>query len=193
MSKIILLDPGHGDGNGNQAPDGSVVEWIYCRELVAMIAADLRKTGIETHILVPETLNVGLLERVRRVNGLCRNVGKENVALVSVHLNAAGGGKVWRDARGWLCFIDHNAGERSKLLATLLSEEAMKRGLKGNRRQGPVVNKYLTMTHNTLCTAVLTENLFQDNKEDVSYLLSDDGFQEIVNIHIEAISRYVFG
>ena len=193
MSKVWLFDPGHGQGNGTQSPDGSVVEWSYCRELVALIVAGLREKGIEAHILVPETWNVSLSERVRRVNAWCKKVGKDNVALVSVHLNAAGSGKVWRDASGWLCFIDPSAGRGSKRLASYLSEEAMGRGLKGNRKQGPVVTKYLTMTHNTMCAAVLTENLFQDNKKDVEILLSEEGKRKIVETHIEAVRRWCNG
>ena len=193
MSKMVVLyDPGHGEGNGNSSPDGTVVEWVYARQLVAYIVSALRGEGIDAHILVPETWDISLSERVRRVNAWCRNVGKDNVALVSVHLNAAGVGKTWRDASGWLCFIDPSAGDASKRLAGYLSEEAIGRGLKGNRRQGPVVTKYLTMTHKTICAAVLTENMFQDNRKDVELLLSDTGMKKLVELHVEAIKRYCF-
>ena len=36
-----------------------------------------------------------------------------------------------------------------------------------------------------------TENLFQDNREDVSILQSKDGRQRIVELHVEAIKNYV--
>lgn len=192
MSKVILFDNGHGEGNGNQSPDGTVVEWVYARQLVAYIVSGVRGAGIDAHILVPETWDISLSERVRRVNAWCKKVGKDNVALVSVHLNAAGVGKAWRDESGWLCFIDPSAGDGSKRLAGYLSDEAMGRGLKGNRRQGPVVTKYLTMTHKTLCAAVLTENMFQDNRKDVELLLSDTGMKKLVELHVEAIKRYCF-
>ena len=194
MSKVILYDPGHGQGNGNSSPDGSVVEYIYCRELVALIVAGLRDIGIDAHILVTEIANVSLFERVKRVNSWCNKFGKNNVALVSVHLNAAGNGKVWKDARGFLPFIDPKAGPGSKKLARYLYEEAEKRGLKGNRwiSSAKYVTKYLTMTHNTMCTACLTENLFMDNRQDVAFLLSEAGKKKIVETHIEAVARYVF-
>ena len=44
----------------------------------------------------------------------------------------------------------------------------------------------------TRCVAVLTENLFQDNKCDVAYLQSKEGFDVIVNIHVEAIVNWIF-
>ena len=45
------------------------------------------------------------------------------------------------------------------------------------------------MCRDTNCPAVLTENLFQDNKEDVEFLLSNK--QTIVNIHYNAIINYL--
>ena len=45
---------------------------------------------------------------------------------------------------------------------------------------------------NTKCPAVLTENLFQDNKEDVAFLTSQEGIRAIVNLHVEAIKKYLY-
>ena len=36
----------------------------------------------------------------------------------------------------------------------------------------------------TKCPAVLTENLFQDNKEDVAILMSETGKHAMVDIHV---------
>ena len=41
------------------------------------------------------------------------------------------------------------------------------------------------------CPAVLTENLFQDNKEDVEFLLSEKGKEAITKIHVEGIKNYL--
>ena len=50
---------------------------------------------------------------------------------------------------------------------------------------------HLYILKHSLCPAVLTENLFQDNKEDVEYLMSDKGIKEIVNIHVNGIVNYI--
>lgn len=192
-NKVILLDNGHGQGNGNSSPDGTLLEWQWCRECAALVVAALRSMGIEARLLTPELTDVQLSERVRRVNAWCAKVGSDNVAVVSIHNNAAGVGKTWRDASGWLCFIDPSAGKGSRRLADLLSEEAMERGFKGNRRQGPVVRKLLSITHNTQCAAVLTENLFQDNRNDCATLLSQEGMEKLVAVHVEAIRRWCNG
>lgn len=49
----------------------------------------------------------------------------------------------------------------------------------------------LYVLKNTNCTAVLTENFFQDNKDDVRFLLSDEGFHKIVRLHVEGILNYI--
>ena len=39
--------------------------------------------------------------------------------------------------------------------------------------------------------AVLTENLFQDNRDDVTFLLSDEGKEVITSLHVKAIISYI--
>lgn len=43
----------------------------------------------------------------------------------------------------------------------------------------------------TKCPAVLTENLFQDNQEDVEFLLSEAGKRAIVDLHVKGICKYL--
>ena len=190
---MIPIDNGHGKGNDNGSPDGTLLEWQWCREAAALTVAGLKAVGIDARLLTPETWDVPISERVRRVNALCSLYGASNVAVVSMHNNAAGFGKTWRDASGWLCCIDPNAGAGSRRLADLLAAEAMARGLKGNRKHGPVVRKLLGITHNTRCAAVLTENMFQDNLGDCRWLLTEDGMAAIVAVHVEAIRRWCDG
>lgn len=47
------------------------------------------------------------------------------------------------------------------------------------------------MTRDTACPAVLTENLFQDNREDVDFLLSEEGKQAITKLHVDSIIQYI--
>ena len=47
------------------------------------------------------------------------------------------------------------------------------------------------MCRDTKCPAVLTENMFQDNEEDVKLLLSEDGKQRIVDTHVNGIINYI--
>jgi len=42
-----------------------------------------------------------------------------------------------------------------------------------------------------LSPAVLSECLFQDNKEDVAILLSEEGQRKILEAHVKGIEKYV--
>lgn len=187
----VLIDNGHGiNTRGKHSPDRRIYEWQYCRRLASAIEANLKKTGIDTVRIVKEDTDVGLAERVRRVNAYAR---REACVLVSIHLNAAGSDGKWHDARGFLPFVSLNASAKSKRFAQILYGEAEKRNLKGNRWMGKDRYKVkdLAMCRETICPAVLTENLFQDNREDVEYLLSDEGFNAIVDLHVAAIIKYI--
>ena len=43
----------------------------------------------------------------------------------------------------------------------------------------------------TLCPAVLTENLFMDNANDVDFLQSHSGKEAITMLHVEGIREYL--
>lgn len=189
----ILLDNGHGeDTKGKRSPDGRLLEWSWTREITKLIEKALLNEGIDVERVVPEDKDISLTQRVKRVNSVCAKLGAKNVLFISVHINAAGCGK-WMNASGWTGWIAKNASANSKLFAQLLYAEAEKLGLKGNRSVPK--EKYwqadFAVIAKTNCPAVLTENMFQDNKEDVEYLLSTKGKQDIVKLHVEAIKNYI--
>ena len=43
----------------------------------------------------------------------------------------------------------------------------------------------------TIMPAVLTENLFMDNKKEYEFLLSPEGKEAIVNLHVQGILDYI--
>ena len=79
------------------------------------------------------------------------------------------------------------------MLADCLFDSAKVHGLK--MRQPMPTQKYwpqsLYVLNNTKCPAILTENLFQDNADDVSFLLSDEGKHVIERLHVEGIINYI--
>lgn len=190
----ILIDNGHGINTaGKCSPDKRLREYAYTREIAQRLVSELRGAGYDAQRIVTETTDISLSERCRRVNSICKTHGAKNCVLVSIHNNAAGSGGVWRDARGFSVHISSNASSNSKNLAVLFTETAIKMGLKGNRSIPKT--KYwvqsLAMTRDTNCPAVLTENMFQDNKQDVDFLLSEDGMSAIVKLHFDVLTKYV--
>lgn len=189
----VLIDNGHGENTpGKRSPDGRLREWAYTREIADMVVAGLRKRGVDAERIVREDIDVSLIERCRRANAIYKESGKKAI-LVSIHCNAAGSGASWMNARGWSVFVSNNASVNSKRLADFLAKAA---GEKGVNIRKPMPGKLfweqnLAMCRDTNCPAVLTENFFQDNKEDVEYLLSPAGKQAVVQIHVDGIIKYL--
>lgn len=190
----VVIDNGHGaDTPGKCSPDKRLREYAYCREIARRVSGDLSLRGYETLLLVPETNDTPLNERVGRVNGRARELGAKNVVLVSIHNNAAGDGSDWFSARGFSVFVSNNASINSKALARIFTDNATAMKLMGNRCVP--AEKYwedsLAITRDTICPAVLTENLFMDNEEDLAYLLSEEGKRAIVELHVKSIIQYI--
>ena len=191
----ILLDNGHGiDTPGKRSPDGHFREYAYNRYLAFRIREQLLALGLDVQLLVPEREDISLQERCRRVNKICQQLGADQVLLISIHVNAAGNGKEWKDARGWCCFT--TAGEtKADTLATCLYEAAQvqlpgHRIRKDNTDGDPDLEKDFYILRHTSCPAILTENLFMDNQDDVAFLESAEGAQALVNLHIDGVLRY---
>ena len=202
--KIILLDNGHGKNcAGKCSPkfeDGSqFFEYEFSRDIVRRIANKLDEIGVLYRILVPEVdEDIKLTERARRANEICAEYGKENCIFISVHANAAGNGSEWKNARGWSVWTT-KGDTKSDAIATIFFEEAEKilpqcgMTLRKDTSDGdPDYEENFTVIYKTVCPAILTENLFMDNKTDVEFLMSDEGRNKIAQIHVNAIKRLCF-
>lgn len=190
----ILIDNGHGiDTLGKRSPDGRLREYAWAREIATMLEEKLKSHGYDAQCIVTEETDIPLKERVRRINDICRKHGSQNCLLVSIHLNAAGADGKWHSARGWSGWVSRNASSKSKHFAQMLFDEANKRNLCGNRSIPTehywTENWYICKKSN--CPSVLTENLFQDNKDDVMFLETEQGKQAITNLHFDAIVSYI--
>lgn len=189
----ILIDNGHGENTkGKCSPDGRLKEWAYSREIADRVVSGLRRLGIDAERIVKEDTDVPLSERCKRANAIYKETGKKAI-LVSIHCNAAGSGASWMNARGWSVFVSNNASANSKKLATCLGEVAAKCSII-IRKQVPNLlywEQNLAICRDTNCPAVLTENFFQDNKEDVELLLSREGKEKVAKIHVEGIIKYL--
>ena len=192
----ILIDNGHGiDTKGKRSPDGRLLEYAQNRLLAGHIVSALQARGLDASLLVPEQTDISLPERCRRVNEWCRQLGKDNVFLISIHCNATGRGDRWLSARGW-CAYTTRGNTRADSLATALYQSA-KLHLPGHRLRtdytdgDPDLEKDFYLLRHTSCPAVLTENLFMDNHEDCAFLLSQEGQQALVDLHVDGITSYL--
>ena len=168
------------------------MEWAYSREIADMVVAGLRKKGIDAERIVKEDSDVPLSERCRRANAIYKETGKKAI-LISIHCNAADSGASWMNAHGWSVFVSNNASSNSKKLADCLAKAAgSQRVLVRRPSPGQIFwEQNLAICRDTNCPAVLTENFFQDNKDDVDFLLSREGKDAVARIHIEGIAKYL--
>lgn len=193
---------------GKQSPDGSLRECVYGREIASEVAAKLQAMGYKCVIdyipldlprqmqspMADQERQRELAMRVNFVNELCRQNGKQNVIYVSIHVDASPPvDNKWHQANGWSVRVGTKASAKSKLLANCLYDAAEAHGLKMRRPSKD--QKYwpqaLYVLNRTDCPAVLTENLFQNNREDVDFLLSDEGRHIIERLHVEGIIKYI--
>lgn len=211
---IILIDNGHGiDTAGKCSPNKRLREYKWAREIAGLLCNFLKNCGYDARLLVPEETDISLKERCRRVNAICDKEGKNNVLLVSIHCNAAGGDGKWKSAGGWSVYTSPGKTKADDLATAIW--KAADEGLKDYKEQFPILQKqgaydskqrpmradwsdgdpdyearFYILVH-TKCPAVLTESLFQDNKADCDFLLSEEGTQAIVELHANGILNYI--
>ena len=196
--KTIILGTAHLKSTpGKCSPDKRLKEYAYSREIVAAVKAILKSMGYNVFVDIEDAdLNVTqqqeLSLRCRLVNELCKQY--KDCIYVSIHVNAASSDGKWHNATGWEIYT--SPGEtKADDLATCIYEAA-KYNLKDKRMRtdlsdgDPDKEANLYVLKYTNCPAVLTENFFMDTKSDVDYLLSDQGFHEIVRLHVEGILKY---
>lgn len=210
----ILIDNGHGKNTaGKCSPDKRLREYKYSREIAESVVARLKAKGYDAERLVIEDEDILLPVRARRANDACAKYGTANVILVSIHCNAAGGDGKWKSAGGWCVYTSPGQTKADALATSLFNAAgvALKdyinafpiRKSKGDydSRQKPMRADYsdgdpdyeanFYILTKTKCPAALTESLFQDNKSDAEFLLSDAGREAIIRLHVDGIINYL--
>lgn len=192
---MILFDNGHGENTpGKRSPDGVFREYLFTREIAQEAERELRKKGYECERIVKCAMDVSLSQRVKIVNEYCAEYGTKNVVLISIHVNAAGDGSEWMDARG-VCIFTSRGRTKSDELADIYIEEADKNFIGHKIRKDysdgdADWESNFTILSKTKCPAVLIENFFMDNREDLAYLQSPEGKKAIVKTIVDAVIRY---
>ena len=192
----ILIDPGHGiDTPGKRSPDGLFREYLWNRQVADLILEGLLSAGVDAALLVTETNDVSLRNRVNRVNTICNRLGASNVLLVSIHANAAGNGSAWMNAKGWSCYTSKGK-TKSDLLAECLydafEEEFQDRKIRKDMSDGDrdwEENFYVLQK--SKCPAVLLENFFYDNREECAWMLQEETKRRIAGAAVKGIIKYI--
>lgn len=213
---VVILGTAHLDHPwipGKCSPDGSFKEAIFSRELIDDLISILNAYNFFTLVdypwLVPDGKNIKpynnakeqqraeLSYRVKFVNDIVKTYGRDKVIYVPLHVNASGNGKEWMKARGWEIYTSPGV-TRSDILAEEMfraAEHYLPKecgvSLRSDLSDGDHDKEYgyyvLTQTN---CPAVLVENLFMDNKEDLEILKSEKGKLCLGRVIVEGILNY---
>lgn len=193
---LVLIAQAHGSNTpGKRSPDGKFREYAFSRKVSKMIVEKLYKHNIDSIIVNPEDEEVKLSIQAARVNRFIEQYKNEykNIVLISPHVNA-GPKNEWSNASGWTVFVYNKASQKSRKLARIMSDIAYnKYNLKGNRYvpESGYFEANFAILRQTNCPAILSENMFQTNKEDVDFLVSKQGLETISDLHVFSILEYM--
>lgn len=198
--KTIILGTAHLKSTpGKCSPDKKFFEYQYSREVCKAVKVILEDLGYKVMIDIEDddlkvTQSQELCLRCKTVNDL-QKVYK-NCIYVSIHVNASSNDGKWHNATGWEIYTSKGKTEADNLATYIYN--AAKSNFKNAQKLrtdfsdgDPDKEAEFYVLKHTSCPAVLTENFFQDSKQDVDYLISDLGFHQIVRTHVEGILSYI--
>lgn len=191
----ILIDPGHGiETKGKRSPDSRLLEYKWNREFADLLKIRLSQRGISSIIIVDDEKDLSLGNRCLRANTITKNFKSNGVdtLYISIHVDA-GPGNGWSTASGVSVYVYENGSEKSVSCGKIYTGCAKDRALTGNRsipEDGYWKCRFYVLK-NTTCPAVLVEHKFMTNREDVEYLLSPEGKEELIDWHIDSILEYM--
>ena len=184
---LWCLDNGHGKLTaGKRSPklrDGSrFLEYEFNRIIVKGIIKELKKQGVKYYNVVPE-VNVDnfLKGRVLRANNIPSDIPK---IFLSVHANAGPG--TWTTAKGLETWFFHGSRTGKKLAAVF--QQQLVNELKWTNRgiKSKPTGQFFVLRRTNM-PAVLTENGFYNNRQEVYSLLDKKIQQKVIKAHVNAI------
>lgn len=187
-SLTVFVDPGHGSATkGKQSPDGKLREYSSNRQIASEIEKSLDELGIAHCRTVDDDTDPALSARAgtanRKLKALKAADPNAKGVFLSVHSDAAGDGSKWMSARGWSAWTTKGATNSDRLADCLYDEAEKVLPKYGSRTRTDTrdgdrdCEENFTVIYKAEMPAVLTENLFHDNREDVA-LLNDPEFRK---------------
>ena len=178
---IVVLDPAHGEETlGKRSPDGKFREYLWSRMIIEKLSEKLDDAGFCVRETNTSKKEIGLSNRA----GVC-NMIKGKKVLISIHSNAAGNGVEWKTATGFSVYTTKGKTKSDNVAEVLMNgfikdfpelkaRMDMSDGDKDTEENFTVIQK-------ANCPAVLIEWMFQDNKDDVEILLSEEYTNKLVD------------
>lgn len=203
---LVCLDNGHASSTKGKRspylcsgaePDLPLYEYEFNRKVTAILKKKLEKSGVTVFMVCPEVdEDVALSTRYKRANNFAEDHSNLKPVFISVHANAYGNGNEWTSPRGWCAYTTKGQNNSDKLadcLYDIAEEIFIPKGLSIRTDFGDGDRDFeenFTVIWGANMPAVLTENFFYTNVNDCKYLLSDEGLEDIAEMHYRGILKF---
>lgn len=181
-------------------------EYIFTRQVIKEVAKRLDEINYNVVVITPEETDISLSSRIVRINTQCAKYGASKCVMISVGVNTTNRNN-WIPSRGWsVCYKnEHNNSDKlSECMYTAANEifkanKDLSNSFKSTRYkltleqivdENDEYESNVAIISGTNCPAVMIKNFFIDNKEDIKYLESKQGFEDIVNVIVQGIIKY---
>lgn len=181
MTKLVVIDPGHG-GKDSGALGNGLKEKDITLTIATEVARRLQEDYEGVRCLMTRSTDVYLTlnERTNKANTTNADL------LLSIHVNAGGG------AGGFESFTNNGSSDKATAsLQNVLHTEIMARLKPFNVIDRGQKKKDLHMCRESKMPAVLTECLFIDVAADAARLKRADVIEAFANGHVTGIAKYL--
>lgn len=192
---IILTPAIPGGYQYRQSPNMNLDELTYLNRMTDDIILRLRESVKDTPFITITKLAGPMDQILSELQTLTRTTPPTSNCLIAVGLNSTRMDGHYQAGKGWRV-ISNPESNQSSTLATALATAAMQTlGHRATSNQDTATSlAHLNQTPILTAAAipaVLTLNLYQDNRQDAAYLLSSAGRQTIIDLHVKGISAYL--
>ncbi len=192
----IILTPAIPSGyQYRQSPNINLDELTYINRLADAIILRLRESAKHTPFITIQKLTGPMDQILASLKQITQNTPLSANCLIALGLNAAQSDGRYHSSRGWRV-ISNPESPQSSELATAMATAAIQtldpRAIASQNQKPSLQHLNQTSILTALnIPAVLTLNLYQDNRQDAAYLLSSVGRRAIINLHVKGISAYL--
>ncbi len=192
---IILTPAIPGGYQYRQSPNKNLDELTYLNRLTDDIILRLRESVKDTPFITITKLAGPMDQILTRLQTLTRTTPPTSNCLIAVGLNSTSMDGHQHSNKGWRVSSNPESSQSSTLATALATAAIQILGHRVTSNQDTATSlAHLNQTPILTATAipaVLTLNLYQDNRQDAAYLLSSEGRQAIISLHVKGISAYL--
>lgn len=176
-------------------PNPNLDELSYLTDIVDSIHNALTESAKHTPFITITKLTAPIEEAIPQLDDLTQDTPPSSNLIIGVGLNASRPDGRYHTPHGWSIINNPDCQVSDSFAASLTAAAIETLGSQASSgKTQSSSQRYLNQTpilNNREMPSVLTLNLYQDNRRDAVYLLSSDGRQAIIDLHVKGILNYL--